>query len=83
MEFSRQSLEKYSNTKFHQNPSSISRYVPFGQTDRHDEANSRYVAISLNVPEVSRNYTSHEKCKTTSDITKLDFAARKREWAER
>ena len=28
--------------KFHENPSSGSRVVPCGQTDRHDEANSRF-----------------------------------------
>jgi len=41
-EFSLQICEKYSNLKFHENPSSDSRYVPCGQTDRHDEANSRF-----------------------------------------
>jgi hypothetical protein len=35
-------LEKFSNIKFHENPSSGSRVVPCGQTDRHDEANSRF-----------------------------------------
>jgi len=32
-EFSRQVFEKYSNTKFHENPSSGSRVVPCGRTD--------------------------------------------------
>jgi hypothetical protein len=32
-EFSRQSVEKSSNIKFHQNPSNRSRIVPCGQTD--------------------------------------------------
>ena len=45
IEFSRQFLE-YSNTKFHENPSSGSRVVPCGQTewrtDRHDKANCRF-----------------------------------------
>jgi len=40
-EHSRQIFEKYSNIKFHQNPSSGSR-VPCEQTDRHDEAKSRF-----------------------------------------
>jgi hypothetical protein len=31
--FSRQIFEKYSNTKFHENPSSRSRVVPCGQTN--------------------------------------------------
>jgi hypothetical protein len=44
-EFSRQCLKKYSNIKFHENPSSENRVVPCGRTDgredgrmeRHDE----------------------------------------------
>jgi hypothetical protein len=42
LEFSRQIFEKYSNIKFYENPSSGSRAVPCAQTDRHDEANSRF-----------------------------------------
>ena len=34
IEFSRQILEKFSNTKFHENPFSGSRVVPCGPTDR-------------------------------------------------
>jgi len=41
LEFSRKIFEKYSNIKFHENPSSGSRVIPYGQTDRHDEANTR------------------------------------------
>ena len=41
-----QILEKYSDMKFHENPSSGSRVVPCeqldGQTDRHDEPSSRF-----------------------------------------
>jgi hypothetical protein len=33
LEFSQRTLEKYSNMKFHENPSSGSRVVPHGQTD--------------------------------------------------
>jgi tRNA U38,U39,U40 pseudouridine synthase TruA len=33
LEFSRQILGKYSNIKFHENPSSGSRVVPCGRTD--------------------------------------------------
>jgi len=42
LEFSRQSFEKYSDIKFHENPSSGNLVVSCGQTDRHDEANSRF-----------------------------------------
>jgi len=33
LQFSQQILEKYSNIKFYENPSSGSRVVPCGQTD--------------------------------------------------
>jgi hypothetical protein len=35
-EFCRQIFERCSYIKFHENPSSGSRVVPCGQTDRHD-----------------------------------------------
>jgi len=39
-------FEKYSNTKYHENPSSGSRVVPRGraggQADRHDEENNSF-----------------------------------------
>jgi hypothetical protein len=41
LEFSRAMFWKYSSIKFHGNPSSGSRVVPCGRTDRHDEANTR------------------------------------------
>jgi hypothetical protein len=41
LEFSRQSVEKSWNIKFNENPSSVSRDVPGGRTDTHDEANRR------------------------------------------
>jgi len=34
LEFSGHIFEQYSNVKFHDNPSSGSRVVPYGQTDR-------------------------------------------------
>ena len=47
--FSEQIVEKYSNIIFHENPSSTSRVVPFGQkdrqTDRHEKANRRFSQI--------------------------------------
>ena len=42
LEFSRQAFEKYSNIKFHENPSSWNRVVPCERTDGQDEANSRF-----------------------------------------
>jgi len=46
LEFSRQNLQRSSNIKFHENPSNGSRG---GQTERHDETNSR-VHNSANAP---------------------------------
>jgi len=43
LEFSRQICEKYSNINFHENPSNGSRVVPCRRTDRHDEADSRFL----------------------------------------
>jgi len=37
-----QIFEKSPDIKLHENPSSGSRVVPCGQTDRHTEANSRF-----------------------------------------
>jgi len=42
LELSGQILEKYLDVKFKENPSSGSRVVPGGQTDRRDEANSQF-----------------------------------------
>jgi hypothetical protein len=54
LEFSRKIFEKYSNIKFHENPSSGSQAVTFGQmegpaggrtdvrTDRYEEANGLF-----------------------------------------
>jgi hypothetical protein len=46
LNFCRQIFEKYSNIKFHENPSSGNRVVPCGwtdgRTDRREEANSRF-----------------------------------------
>ena len=44
-EFYQQTFEKYSNMQFNKNPSSGSRAVSCGQTDRHDEASSHFSAI--------------------------------------
>jgi len=46
IEYFRQIVEKYSNMKFHENPSNGGRIVPCGLTDdkteRRDEANSPF-----------------------------------------
>jgi hypothetical protein len=42
LEFSSQIFEKYLNTKLYENPSGGSWVLPCGQTDRQDEASSRF-----------------------------------------
>ena len=51
--FSRQIFQKYSNIKFHENPSSGSRVVPYGQTDRPDEAKTAVFRNFANAPKNS------------------------------
>ena len=46
LEFSRQIFDESSDIRFHHNPSSGSRVVPCGRTDRHDEANSRLYPLN-------------------------------------
>jgi hypothetical protein len=45
LEFSSRIFGKSSNMKFHENPFSGSRIVTCGWTDRHDEANSRFLQL--------------------------------------
>ena len=40
LEYSRQIFEKYSDVKFHENPSNGSRVAPCGRKDRNGKANS-------------------------------------------
>ena len=42
LQFSRQILVKYRNTRFYENPSREGKVVPCGPTDEHDEADSRF-----------------------------------------
>jgi len=44
-EFSEQIFEKYSNIQFHETPSSWSRDVPGGQTDRRTDMTRLIVAL--------------------------------------
>ena len=71
LEFSRQNFHKYSNIKFHDNTSSGIPFVPRGRTDRHDEANSRFLKFceSFQKGEFSEGWylksRSHAKLSTT------------------
>jgi len=54
LEFSLQAFAKYSNIKFHENPSNGSRVFTCGQTkkDSHDEATGRF-RIFAEAPKMS------------------------------
>jgi hypothetical protein len=45
LEFSRQSVEEYSNIKFHKNPSIGSQVVQCGRTDRQTDMTNLIVAF--------------------------------------
>jgi hypothetical protein len=55
-EFSGQILEKCSNIKFHKNVSSGSRFVAYGRTDWHDQANSHFSLILWTRLKMSSNF---------------------------
>ena len=56
--------KKYSNKKFHENPSSGSRVVPFGRTYRHDKSNnSRFSQYFANAPKSDLLGIIWEVCK--------------------
>ena len=57
LEFSRQIFEKSSNIKFHENPSSGSRVVPCGQTDRRTDGRTDMTKLIV----VFRNFANAPK----------------------
>jgi len=60
VDFPRQILEKYSKTKFHENPSSRCRVIPCGETDgrkdRHDKINSSFCNFANSSKNEQLNY---------------------------
>ena len=68
------SKKKYSNTKFDGKPSSGSRVVPCGQTDGHDEANSRFSQNlskrpnTVNIPQPTAVPTLRRQVSQTHDL---------------
>jgi len=65
LKFRNSLLKKYSNIKFHENPSSGSRVVPGGQTDGrkdwHDKANSRSSQFCERSKKDGNTYTGWSK----------------------
>ena len=79
-EFFGQIFDKYSNTKFHENPSIGSQVVPCGQTDGRTYMKKLTVAFrnfakATKKSEISREYSTHEindKCwKTLTTEAKI------------
>jgi len=64
-EFSRQTLNKCSSTKFHENPSSVSRFGPRGRMDRHDIMTKPVVAFG--------NFVNAPRDRRTSSQTNVIF----------
>ena len=63
-------FKKYSNVKFHENPSSESRVVPWGRTDGHtDVQECHFFAILRNAPK-NQDIKACKKIKTTKTLKK-------------
>jgi hypothetical protein len=57
LEFSRHIFEKHSNTKFHENPSSGSRVVPYGRADGRIDGQTEMTKLII----VFRNFANTPK----------------------
>jgi hypothetical protein len=58
LEFTQQIFEKYSHLELYENPLLVSRVIPCGRTDRHNEANSRLSQFSERAWNASTDYQS-------------------------
>jgi hypothetical protein len=78
LEFSRQISEKYSNIKFHENPSSGSRVVQCGRTDGRAENMMKLIVAFRNFVNAPKNlgtfYTLKIVVLYTVEVMKLVFA---------
>jgi len=76
IKFSRQTFEKYSNTKFHENPSSGSPVVPSGQKDM-----TKLIVTFRNFTKALKNVSNFDKFgilksePTASSVNKIRFEA--------
>jgi hypothetical protein len=79
LDLSQRGLEKYSNIKFHQSPSSGSRVVPCGQTDgrldRHEEENNIFSQFCEHVYKLRTrkmsNYAGRHSCSYKQYLNQL------------
>ena len=61
LEFSKHISENFSNIKFHENPSSESRVVPYGRTDRRIDMTRLLVAFRNFANAPKKDIFNHEK----------------------
>ena len=64
IEFSRQNLEKSSDIKFHENPSSGSQAVSCGQTDGGRIDRTKLIVAFRNVPNAPKNWYAYVLAET-------------------
>jgi hypothetical protein len=82
LEFFGQNFEKYSNTKFYENPSSGSRVVPCGLTDRRTDGQTalRNFANAPKEDDLYKTVTVLEMAGVSADCGVVEFALRFAEW---
>jgi hypothetical protein len=78
LEFSKQILEERSSIKFHQNPSSGSRVLPRGRTDRQTDMTKRIVAFS-NFPKLLKKRQNKIMSQVQLQTTTQESVRSKRE----
>ena len=66
LEFSRD-FKKYSNMKFHENPSSGSRVVPCGRTDRRADM-TKLIVVFRNFANALKNVNTNHSCEVFKKI---------------
>jgi hypothetical protein len=60
--------KKYSGIEFHENPFSGSRVIPYGRTDKHDEANRRFSHFSEGALNKRQNHHPLLGAKITANL---------------
>jgi hypothetical protein len=72
LEFSRQSFEKYSNIKFHENPSSGSRDFPRGWTDGRTTGMTKLTVAFRNFANAPKNCSTEQNPRCVMPFLKID-----------
>ena len=80
LEFYRQIVEKSSNIKFHENPSSGSRIVPFGRTDT-TRLKSRFSQFCERAQKGNETATTVTPCRRSVCYAQLGKISRRSQWS--